>query len=843
MIEKYKNYNNITGWIVFLIATATYLLTIEPTTSFWDCGEFITSAYKLEVGHPPGAPLFMLLGRLFSAFVPMEYASTMLNVLSALSSSFTILFLFWSITALAKKAATYKSKFTGAKQIAVLFSGAIGALAYTFSDSFWFSAVEGEVYAMSSLFTAVVFWAILKWEASTEKGNETRWLILIAYLMGLSIGVHLLNLLSIPAIMFVYYFKKYEVTPWGVVKVFLASGLSLFIILYVINIGLIKLTAGIEKLFVNSMGLPFNSGVIFTVIGLIAFFVYIVYYSQKNKKVLLNIFSLCTLVIVIGYSSFSLILIRSQANPPLDENNPENVFSLIPYLNREQYGDRPLLSGQYFNTPLEIRDQYADGTPVITKSYSVYKGKRKKPEKTFITEFDANNFIAENKDKNLEIKHEYIVSDKKENAIPNYANQFTTLFPRMYSSDSKHVPVYKTYSGFQETKSRLKKYKRTDPQTGRLVPMRFYHPTFGDNLQFFFTYQLRWMYWRYFMWNFSGRQNDIQGHGDMLRGNWMSGVKLLDKQRLGNQDYLPSTITENRGHNKFYMLPLILGLIGLVWQLFRHTKDWIIVLLLFFLTGVAIIIYLNPTPMQPRERDYAYVGSFYAFAIWIGLGVYALFDFATYLNQKNLKNIGVGLGSIAGLVLLFSLISDSNSFSYSFIYIAIVGAAALGIMYLIKQFTKNDKINAFAAGIICLSVPMIMVAEGWDDHSRAKRYTARDFAKNYLDSCDENAILFTNGDNDTFPLWYVQEVENYRTDVRVVNLSLLNTDWYVNQMKRRAYKSDPVPFNVDEEKYRQGTRDLVVLFDEYGKAMNVKEAVEYAVDDKNLREFGSGKRP
>lgn len=746
---NYQKLNIITGWFVWLIATFVYLSTIEPTASFWDCGEFIATAVKLEVGHPPGAPFFMLVSRLFSMFVSPENAAMMVNVQSALSSSFTILFLFWSITYLAKKLANGgKDEMDSGKIIAILGSGVVGGLAYTFSDSFWFSAVEGEVYAMSSLFTAVVFWAILRWEAAIDHDKyANRWLILIAYLMGLSIGVHLLNLLAIPAIVFVYYFKKYEVSKKGIIW----AGIFSVIILGVIQAGIIPwtviLASYFELFFVNSLGMPFNSGAYVYLVLLAAGLVYGVYYTQKQGKVLLNTIMLCITVILIGYSTFGVILIRSNADTPMDENNPENVFTLLSYLNREQYGDRPLLYGQYFNTPLDNQEPYKDGKPVYYQD---------------------------------EKSGKYIISDDKKSSIPNYASEFCSILPRMYSSEGRHVRAYKQWSDF---KGKPKRYRTISGETKTINK-----PTLGENIQFFLTYQIGWMYGRYFMWNFAGRQNDVQGHGDIIDGNWISGIGFIDNMRLGSQDNLPESL-DNPAKNKFYMLPLILGIIGLVFQFTKDRNNGIVVMLLFFFTGIAIVIYLNQYPYQPRERDYAYAGSFYAFAIWIGLGVYALYD---ALKNKMPSVVSAGLSSVLCVAL----------------------------------------------------VPGIMGAEGWDDHDRSDTYTARDFAKDYLDSCAPNAILFTNGDNDTFPLWYVQEVEEYRTDVRVVNLSLLNTDWYINQMRRKAYDSEPVPFGMEPEKYRQGTRDYVPVINKNkaGVYADVDDVMNFISDDKNAAQFSSNKR-
>lgn len=747
---SYKNLNIILGWLVFVIAAYTYVSTIEPTVSFWDCGEFIASAFKLEVGHPPGAPFFMIIGRFFTAFTDKEVAAKMINIMSALSSAFTILFLFWSITHLAKKIVERTTQELSSGQMwAVLGSGLVGSLAYAFSDTFWFSAVEGEVYAMSSLFTAVVFWAILKWENEADKPHANRWIVLIAYLMGLSIGVHLLNLLAIPAIVFVYYFRKHQTTQKGilwaaVISILILGAVQGFIIPYTVVIA-----SWFELFFTNALGLPFNTGLYVYVLLLTALFVFFLMKTQKEGKALAHTIWSSIAVILIGYSSFTLILIRSNANPPMDENNPEHVFSLLSYLNREQYGDRPLLYGQQFSTPLDNRKPYKDGDPVY------YQDKK---------------------------EGKYIISDDRKESVPNYASEFSTIFPRMYSAEDRHVTEYKSWTDFKGKGARY-----MNPSSGQVETI--YMPTFGENLQFFFSYQINWMYLRYFMWNFAGRQNDVQGHGNPLDGNWLSGITFLDEMRLGPQDNLPESI-KNKAHNRYFMLPLLLGILGFLYQYKKSQKDTLVVGLLFLFTGLAIVVYLNQYPLQPRERDYAYAASFYAFTIWIGLGVLFIYDLLKKLIQE-LPSAAVT--TLASLVL----------------------------------------------------VPGIMAKENWDDHDRSNTYTARDFAKNYLNSCEKDAILFTNGDNDTFPLWYVQEVEEYRTDVRVCNLSLLNTDWYVDQMRRKAYDSEATPFGLAPEKYRQGTRDYLPVNDRSAGRdiyLDVKEAMNFIADDSQAAMYGSSRR-
>lgn len=706
---NYRLLNNLTGWIVFAIAAFTYISTIEPTGSFWDCGEFIATAHKLEVGHPPGAPTFLMLARVFILMAGdnVKMFPIMVNILSALMSAFTILFLFWTITHLARKMVIGKGEETMEKIVAILGAGAVGALAYTFSDSFWFSAVEGEVYASSSFFTAIVFWLMLKWESSADEKHSFRWLILIGYLMGLSIGVHLLNLLTIPALAFVYYFKRTsQVTTKGVVTTFAIGAGILALIQYGIIQGLITLAGSFDLLFVNSFGLPFGSGIFFYLLLLIGAIVWGLIYTKKKDMPLWNSAILCVAFILIGYSSFAQIIIRSNANTPLDENNPENVFNFISYLKREQYGDRPLFYGQNYNA--RVIDQKENGS-----TWAKLPGVDKYVEGPARIE-------------------------------PVYEQNKMTVFPRMWSNQQSHVNEYKKWTEIKGDRN----------------------PGMGDNVKFFFVYQLGEMYWRYFMWNFAGRQNDLQGPGGITKGNWVSGVNFIDEMRLGPQSKLPMSMKNNKARNLLYFLPFILGLVGLIYQFNKANLDGWVVLLLFFMTGIAIVLYLNGTPLQPRERDYAYAASYYAYAIWIGLGVLALYDF---LRKK-----------VPGMA------------------------------------------SAALATIICLvAVPAVMAKAEWNDHDRSNRYTSRDFAVDYLESCAQNAILFTNGDNDTFPLWYAQEVEGIRTDIRVVNLSLLNTDWYIDQLKRKYYDSDAINISWKQDQYILGRRDYIPFYDR-----NLKEPVE-----------------
>ncbi|MBS2098332.1 DUF2723 domain-containing protein [Carboxylicivirga linearis] len=735
-MRLYTRLNLLLGWLTFFISATVYIMTIEPTASFWDCGEFISTSYKLLVGHPPGAPFFMIMGRFFTLFAPDQGAvAAMINIMSALASAFTILFLFWTITHLAKKIFITEEEPPIWRTMAVMGAGLVGALAYTFSDTFWFSAVEGEVYAMSSLFTAVVFWAILKWENVAGKPYSNRWLVLIAYLMGLSIGVHLLNLLAIPAIVFVYYFKMYEVNRNNTLKALAISAVLLGGILYGIIPGVVTVASWFELMFVNGFGLPFNSGALFYAVLLVAGLVAGIWITYKKRMAIANTILLGVTVILIGYSSFAMIVIRSYANPPMDQNSPEDVFSLMSYLNREQYGDRPLFFGQNFNSPLDRKSMDdKEGAPVRIKKDGEYK--------------------------TVMHRTKYKFDDKT-----------TTLFPRMYSREAHHIEQYKAWTNF--------KGKRVTVEDDRGTPKQIQVPTLWENIKFFVSYQVDYMYFRYFMWNFSGRQNDIQGHGEINKGNWITGIPVLDKMRFGDESKLSDLYTQNRGRNKYYMLPLILGLAGIFFQFNAGKKGregfWIVGLL-FFLTGLAIVIYLNQTPYQPRERDYAYAGSFYAFSIWIGLGVLAI---------------------VNGL----------------------------------KRFVPGSVAAGIATIVSLIFVPGIMASENWDDHDRSERYVARDLAYNYLNTCEDNAIIFTNGDNDTFPLWYAQEVEGIRPDVRVCNLSYLQTDWYIDQMKRKAYDSDPMPFSMNHDQYVTGSRDVVYMFDRIKGAIDLKDAIDFVASD------------
>ena len=789
-MKQYKLVNNLVGWFAFLVAAITYCSTVEPTASFWDCPEFITTGYKLEVGHPPGAPFFMLVANLFSQFAsdPTQVAY-MVNIMNALMSAACILFLFWSITHLVKKLVCPNSQQMNlSKLITIMGSGLVGALAYTWSDTFWYSAVEGEVYAFSSLFTAVVFWLILKWENVADEPRSDRWLILIAYLTGLSIGVHLLNLLCIPAIVLVYYYKKNpNANLKGSLLALAGSGILVAAVLYGIVPGVVKVGGWFELLFVNSLGMPFNTGVIVYIILLAAAIIWGIYesYTEQSRKRMnisflvtiamlgipfyghgfgsivigllvlgalgaylfakldakwqvsartLNTTLLSIMMIMVGYSSYALIVIRSSANTPMDQNSPEDIFTLGEYLGREQYGTRPLFYGQTYASKPALKEVDGGCMYDVVEGAPVYQRKEKAS--------------ADEKDSYEVVRHK-----------TSYKYAQNMLFPRMYSE--QHTQYYEDWLGGIEG--------RTVPydQCGEILMVKI--PTQWENIKFFFSYQVNFMYWRYFMWNFAGRQNDIQSNGEIEHGNWITGIKFIDNFLVGNQEFLPSDLKNNKGHNVFFCLPLILGIIGLFWQAYKGEKGiqqfWV-VFFLFFMTGLAIVLYLNQTPMQPRERDYAYAGSFYAFAIWIGMGVAGI---AQWLEKK----IG-------------------------------------------------EKPAAVLATVLGLFVPVQMVSQTWDDHDRSGRYTTSEFGQNYLNSLPEegNPIIFTNGDNDTFPLWYNQEVEGNRTDVRVCNLSYLQTDWYIDQMKRDSYDSPAVPIEWSRLEYVQGHNEAVSIRPEMMKTIN-----------------------
>ncbi len=784
-MKQYRLVDNVLGWVAFIIAAYTYCSTIEPTASFWDCPEFIDTGYKLQIGHPPGAPFFMLTANLFSHFVSdPSMVARMVNTMSALLSATTILFLFWTITHLTRKLVLNNwSELTTSKLIAIEASGMVGALIYTWSDTFWFSAVEGEVYAYSSAFTAIVFWLILKWEDHADEPHSDRWLVLIFYMTGLSIGVHLLNLLCLPAIVLVYCYRRFpNVEAKGSLVALMISFAIVAAVLYGVVPGIVTVGGWFELLFVNALGLPFNTGLVIYIALLVAAVLWAIYESYVDSNIkrenvsfliafgligipfygygwsavligiivlgavgfalnykrtvnkrpkylvsarLKNTALLCMLMLMIGYSSYALIVIRSVANPPMDQNSPEDIFTLGTYLSRDQYGDRPLLYGQAYTSQVALKTDGNICKPEMSEGAPIYSRKEKKSK----SEKDSY----------------FVVSHKNK-----YKYAQNMLFPRMY--DQAHTQDYESWMGGVEGTE--VPYDRCGEQMTVKMPSQI------DNIRFFLSYQCNFMYWRYFMWNFSGRQNDIQGNGELEHGNWITGIKPLDDARLGNQDMLPDELKTNKGHNVFYCMPLLLGLIGLFWQAFRGKRGirqfWVVAFL-FFMTGLAIVIYLNQTPVQPRERDYAYAGSFYAYAIWCGIGVAAVID----LINKYLKLHGTLVSAIAAL--------------------------------------------------LCLLVPVQMVSQTWDDHDRSGRYTCRDFGQNYLMTLQDKGapVIFTNGDNDTFPLWYNQDVEGVRTDARVCNLSYLQTDWYIDQMKRPAYNSPAVPISWPRLDYCSGTNEYV----------------------------------
>jgi hypothetical protein len=720
--RKFNLWNRLTSLFVLAAAAFTYLMTIEPTASFWDCGEFIASSYKLEVGHPPGNPVFQLFARFFSMFADASHAALAVNAMSAVLSAFTIFFLYLTTVFLAKRVVkpAADGTYSMSKAIAIFGSGAVGALAYCFSDTFWFSAVEGEVYAMSSLFTAIVFWAMTKWYEQADEPNSNRWIVLISFLMGLSIGVHLLNLLTIPALVFMFYYRKRENGNYSFrefVRIFAVSVVILAVILYGIIPYLPKTAAYFDLFFVNVLGLPFNTGAAFFMILLLGLCFWGLFRTMKKQQVFVNTVLLCFTVIVIGFSLFSIVIIRSCAKTPTNEYQPDNPFTLVRYLGREQYGSNPLIYGQYFGAQYDIEP----GTYWAPLEEDGKDGR-------------------------------YIKADGPGKITYDPAGKM--LFPRMWSNaDQSYIDFYKSYMGRGGKTVSGSEHKK---------------PTFFQNLSFFFDYQMNWMYWRYFMWNFAGRQNDIHSPspGDIFIGNWECGIPAIDNFRLGDQSDAPDYLKNNKGKNHYYMLPLLLGLIGLFFQFDRDKRGCWLTFLMFFMTGIAIVIYLNQPPYQVRERDYAYAGSFYAFSIWIGLAVAAVFTWIESCRSKK------GASNESGAVIAATVVS-----------------------------------------VLFLGVPVLMASENWDDHNRSNRYTAVEMAENYLNSVGKNGILVTHGDNDTFPLWYAQEIEGVRTDVRIVNTSLLGTDWHIDQMKYAVNESAPLDLSVGQRQYLYGTNEIVYLYD------------------------------
>lgn len=730
-----RSLHTFSALFVLLTSLITYSLCLEPSVSWWDCGEFISSAYRLEVGHPPGAPLFMLLGRVFTLFAAgPEHVAQMVNLMSALASACTVVFLYWTIVMLVQKGNGERNRKSGPVPLSAILAGVTGSLVFAFSDTFWFSAVEGEVYALSSLFTAVVFWAILRWDREADEPGNLRWILLIAFLMGLSIGVHLLNLLAIPAIVLLWYYRKIPRPTWkGTLLALSGSLCALAFIMYGLIPGIVTLASWFELFFVNLVRLPFNTGLVIFIVILVVVLGWGIRETHRSKSVLWNTVLLSITLMLVGYASYATLMIRSKANPPMNQNNPDNVFSLTGYLNREQYGDRPLFTGPYYNAPIT-------GQKSGKAVYDRVDGRYKIIDRTY---------------------------------KPLYDKRYLTFFPRMWNNGPEQVQLYKEWARIQG-----KPLDIVDASGKTRVE---YKPTFTENLRFFFSYQLGHMYIRYFMWNFAGRQNDTESQGGIRNGNWISGIGFIDEARLGPQKALPDRARESKSRNTYFLLPLLLGLAGAVYQFRRSRKDFWVVLLLFLFTGIAIVVYLNQYPGQPRERDYSYAGSFYAFAIWIGLGVTALGR----------------------------------------------GVAAIG------RSVSRDGVPTFVGmtGVLVLLVPVLMAVQNWDDHDRSDRYIARDFAYDYLNSCAPGAILFTNGDNDTFPLWYAQEVEGIRTDVRVICLPYLATDWYIDQLKRKAWLSDPVPFSLTRQQYGPGKRDYIPVIEQVKDTADLPRLIDFVAGD------------
>ena len=731
--STFRRWNSITGWVIFIISTTVYLLTIEPTVSFWDCGEFILSAFKLQVGHPPGAPLFLMMGRIATLFAGGDTSKVAMkvNILTAICSGLAIMILFWTITHLVRKVFFKGIEMDSKNILPILASGVIGSLAYTFSDTFWFSAVEGELYGLSSLVTGLVFWGMLKWEDEADKPYSGRWIILIMYIMGLGIGIHRLNLLILPVAVFVFYFRKYEVTTKGVIKTLLVAIILLWLMVFVIMPGIPKAAGWFELLFINGLGMPYNSGLYIYLILIIAALVFGIRYSIKNQKLILNYVLTSLAVIFIGYSSYAMIIIRSSARPPMNQNDPSDVFSFIYYINMEQYGSAPKLFGNYYSAPVTDVKQVIAGYNKVKGKYEPY------------------------------YRPEY-----------SYSKKFETVFPRMYSSDPDHEEPYKYWG-----KVTGRKYT-VDGQSGKKTVVC---PTFGENLRYFFSYQVGFMYLRYFMWNFAGRQNDIQGNGNPIQGNWISGIRFIDEARLGPLDKIPADLKSNQGRNTYFFLPLLIGLAGMFWHYKNSRNGFWLVMAFFLMTGLAIILYLNQYPDQPRERDYAYAGSFYAFAIWIGMGFILIYE-------------------------------------------------------MIKKVT-GEKISLIISFILSLyAAPVLMGSQNWDDHDRSGRYTARDIGANYLNSVAPNSILFTYGDNDSFPVWYNQDVEGVRTDVRVSNLSYIQAGWYIEMMRQKAYESEPLPLSLTPDKYIEGKRNQMPVDNRVDKPVEIKQVIDFVgIDDKKAQ--------
>ncbi|MDY4481470.1 MAG: DUF2723 domain-containing protein [Candidatus Cryptobacteroides sp.] len=744
--RKFNIWNRVAALTAFLVAAVTYLLTIEPTASFWDCGEFIASSYKLEVGHPPGNPVFQLIARFCTMFTDNMHAAVAVNSMSAICSALTIFFLYLTIVFFSKRIVKPDSegRYSTGKAIAIWGSGLVGSLTYCFTDTFWFSAVEGEVYGMSSLFTALVFWAMTKWYDEADQPYANRWIVLISFLMGLSIGVHLLNLLTIPCLVFIWFYRKSKGKGYTFLQylgIFALSCVILAVILFLIIPYVPKLAAYFDLLFVNVFNLPYNTGAVFFLLLLFGLCFWGLFHTMKKGKAVANTILLCFTTIIVGFSIFAIVVIRSSVHTPTNEYQPDNPFTLCRYLSREQYGSTPIIYGQYFDADYSIEDDWY---------WAPVDGKYEK-----VPSF--GNIIYDSSDK--------------------------MLFPRMWNSGSGGDDRYREFYASYMSKNA----KRGD---------RYRKPTFMENMAFFFDYQLNWMYWRYFMWNFAGRQNDCHSPspGEIFLGNWESGITFIDQMRLGDQSMAPDYLKENKGKNHYYMLPLLLGLIGLFYQLVKDDRGCWLTFLLFFMTGIAIVVYLNQPPFQVRERDYAYAGSFYAFSIWVGFAVLALYDLITKALSRK-KEPAKAVSAVA----------------------------------------------ATAVSLLCLGVPALMAEENWDDHDRSNRRTAVEMARNYLNSCGENGILITHGDNDTFPLWYAQEVEEVRPDVRIVNTSLLGTDWHIDQMKWACNESAPLDLTVGPRQYLYGTNEFVYIYDSRNSILPLKDVMRVFKEPRAKLQLQSGK--
>jgi len=797
---NFNKWNTIIGWFAFAIALITYTLTVEPTMSFWDCGEYIATAAKLEVGHPPGAPLFQMMGAFFAMFaIDAQHVAVMVNMMSVFSSAFTILFMFWSSSMILKKIVARFAEIDQNNSIVILGSSFVGALAYTFSDSFWFNAVEAEVYAMASLLIALLFWLGLRWEQDMDKPKGNKWLLIISLVVGLSFGVHFMALLTIPSIGFLYYFKHYEKVT---IKNFIIANVVVIGILLFIFKLLLPLTMAFfgktEIYMVNNMGLPFNSGTIFVALLFVAFFYFGLKFTKQKGLIFYNTIILCVLFILIGFSTWLMLPVRANANTVINENKPSDATEVLAYYNREQYGVNPLFYGPQYTevfSGLDEKTPYLDKKPNYERDYKTGK---------------------------------YVITNNYKNADQNSDDNQKTILPRMWSTETAHIQNYINFTNppkfkinpnynyeedlgeygidvsqlsedeynkataqlrneVEKTVSEFRKayaQKQIDNE-GYIKFLKSYgkyliieKPTTTDNFSFMFEYQFGYMYWRYLMWNFVGRQSDVQGKYDNLDGNWISGIKPLDSLHLGSQDNLPSDVLNNKGRNVYYFLPFILGLIGIMYHANKDLKSFYVLLALFLFTGIALKIYLNERPFEPRERDYALVGSFYVFAIWIGFGVYSLYEsIQKYIAPK-----------IAGPVII--------------------------------------------AGSL-LAAPILMASQNWDDHDRSERYTAVAMAKAYLSSCDKDAILFTIGDNDTFPLWYAQEIEHFRTDVKIVNTSLFMTDWYIDQMKAKAYESNPLPISFTHDDYVGDKLDYVAFIQKIDTRWNINDFIDFIKNPKS----------